>query len=297
MQLDDFKALELEHKKVFDRFLSEEYTEISELTFTNLFMWRHKYRPLWAQEKGCLFITLTPGHETPFGLQPVGSGDKKDALNALWRALEEGVGHARICRVSEDFVRRHVDLEQFDCTFDQDQSDYVYATQDLIQLAGRKYHKKKNQLNRFFKNHTFQYWKLDIERVECFLDMQENWCHIRECAEDPGLLTEDYAIRDALIHFGELDYEGGAIEINGRLEAISIGGILNPETAVIHIEKANPEIPGLYAAINQLFCENAWSDVSYINREQDLGIEGLRKAKQSYHPHHLVKKYVVTPKH
>jgi len=156
--------------------------------------------------------------------------------------------------------------------------------------------KKKNLINRFFKNYVFQYWKLDVERVECFLDMQENWCRIRECVEDPGLLSEDYAIREALIHFDELDYKGGAIEMNGRLEAISIGEMLNPETAVIHIEKANPEIPGLYAAINQLFCEKAWSNVSYINREQDLGIEGLRKAKQSYHPHHLVKKYVVTPK-
>ena len=296
MQLEDFKPLELKDKKVFDRFLSEEYPEISELTFTNLFMWRHKYCPLWAEVKGCLLITLTPDHETSFGLQPVGSGDKEDALDALCTALEEGVGNARICRVSEDFVQRHVDTKRFDCTLDQNQSDYVYATQDLIKLAGRKYHKKKNLLNRFFKNHIFQYCKLDLERVENFLDMQESWCRIRECAEDPGLLSEDYAIRDALIHFGDLDYEGGAIEMNGRLEAISIGEMLNPETAVIHIEKANPEIPGLYAAINQLFCQKAWSDVPYINREQDMGIEGLRKAKLSYHPHHLVKKYVVTPK-
>ena len=145
MQIDDFKALELEDKKVFDRFLNEEYLEISELTFTNLFMWRHKYRPLWSREKGCLLITLMSGDNTPFGLQPVGSGDKKDALNALCNVLEKNVGHARICRVSEDFVHRHVDLERFDCAFDQDQSDYVYETQDLIQLAGRKYHKKKTR--------------------------------------------------------------------------------------------------------------------------------------------------------
>jgi len=119
---------------------------------------------------------------------------------------------------------------------------------------------------------------------------------MRECVESPELLSEDYAIREALTHFEELDYRGGAVEINAEIEAFSLGEPLNPNTAVIHIEKANPDIPGLYVAINQLFCKNAWSPMEYINREQDLGLEGLRRAKESYHPSHMVNKYTLIPK-
>ena len=84
--------------------------------------------------------------------------------------------------------------------------------------------------------------------------------------------------------------------MNDRIEAFALGEPLGPETAVIHIEKANPDIPGLYSVINQLFLKHAWSDMTYINREQDLGVEGLRKAKTSYYPHHMVNKYTITPK-
>jgi hypothetical protein len=112
----------------------------------------------------------------------------------------------------------------------------------------------------------------------------------------PDLLAEDFAVHEALTFFEELGFKGGAILINSVVEAFSLGEPLNEDMAVIHIEKANPEIPGLYAAINQLFCLNAWSEVTYINREQDMGSEGLRKAKESYYPHHMVNKYIVKPK-
>jgi uncharacterized protein len=114
--------------------------------------------------------------------------------------------------------------------------------------------------------------------------------------EHPALLSEDYAVREALTRFGELDFQGAAIVMAGKVEAFSIGEALNEDTAVIHLEKANPDIPGLYAAINQLFCRHAWSHMKYVNREQDLGVEGLRKAKESYHPHHRVRKYNLIPK-
>jgi hypothetical protein len=178
-------------------------------------------------------------------------------------------------------------------TFDQDNSDYIYRAQDLIQLSGRKYHRKKNHLNKFLKNVRFEYRDLDIELVECFIDMQESWCRLKDCIDKPELLSEDYAVHVALKYFEELEYKGGAIQIDSRIEAFALGEGLNPDTAVIHIEKANPDIPGLYTAINQLFCEHAWHDMEYINREQDLGVEGLRSAKESYYPHHMVNKYSI----
>jgi uncharacterized protein len=202
----------------------------------------------------------------------------------------------RICRAPEDFVTAHVDLSLYTCLPDRDNSDYVYLTRDLIQLPGNKYHRKKNHLNQFMKRYDFEYRPLDINLVECVLDMQEAWCQMRECMADPDLLAEDYAIREALTRFEDHGYAGGAILMDSRIEAFSIGEPLNRDTAVIHIEKANPRINGLYTAINQLFCKEAWSSFTYINREQDMGVEGLRKAKESYYPHHMVNKYTVMPK-
>ena len=103
----------------------------------------------------------------------------------------------------------------------------------------------------------------------------------KECLDKPDLFSEDYAVHEALTHFEDLDYQGGAVLIESHVEAFSLGEPLNSDTAVIHIEKANPDIPGLYNAINQLFCEKSWwTHMEYINREQDLGLEGLRKAKK-----------------
>lgn len=296
MELDGFQPIELEHKGIFKRFFRNDPPEISELTFTNLYMWRHKYHPVWTQRDGCLLIVFKPDKDIPFGLQPAGSGDKAVALDFLCDKLRHLTDEVRVCRVSEEFVENYVDSDLYVCESDPDNNDYVYRSLDLIQLSGRRYHRKKNHLNRFLKNYEFEYTDLDMDAVECFLDMQEEWCQLKECADIPLLLLEDFAIYTALTDFEDLDFIGGAIKIDSKIEAFSLGEELNRETAVIHIEKANPEIPGLYAAINQLFCSNAWAHMEYINREQDLGVEGLKKAKESYHPDHMVNKYTVKPR-
>ncbi len=293
---DDFKPIEIQHKEIFNRFFLQDPPKTSELTFTNLFIWRHHYHPIWLQWENCLLIILKPEGISPFCLQPIGPGNKGKALDILCEQLKHITPELKVCRVSEEFAEKHVDHDHYASFFDRDNSDYVYRSADLIRLPGRKYHKKKNLLNRFIKNFAFNYRQLDMELVECLLDMQEKWCQIKECADKPDLLAEDYAIYEALTHFEELDYQGGAIEINSRIEAFSLGEPLNTDTAVIHFEKANPEIPSLYNAINQLFCSNEWSNIKYINREQDIGIEGLRKAKESYNPHHMVNKYTLRPK-
>ncbi len=295
MLKDNFKPIQIEHKEIFDHFLHEDPPHTSELTFTNLFIWRHLYHPSWVQWKSYLLIILQPEGTTPFGLPPIGPGEKIGALEKLCDRLKNITHKVKICRASEEFVKKYVDHDRYSSFLDRDNSDYVYNTSDLIQLYGRKYHRKKNLLNRFLKNYQFEYRVLDMELVECFLDMQEKWCQIKECVDNPGLLSEDYAIYEALTHYEELYYRGGAIQIDSKIEAFSLGESLNTDTAVIHIEKANPDIPGLYSAINQLFCSNTWYNMKYINREQDLGIEGLRKAKESFHPHHMVNKYTIMP--
>lgn len=294
--MTDFTPIEIQDKPLFDEFLRKDPPQVSELTFTNLFIWRHHYQPAWLEWNGCILIVFHPQKGSVYGLCPFGPGDKKSALGILCKEIAKQTAEGRICRVGEEFVTRHVDPAKFEVVPDRDNSDYIYLTKDLINLSGNKYHRKKNHLNQFLKNHAFEYRPLDAELVKRVLGMQESWCQIRECVLKPDLLAEDFAVHEALIHFEALGYQGGAILVNSVVEAFAMGEMLNQDTAVIHIEKANPDIPGLYAAINQLFSLNAWSRATYINREQDMGVEGLRKAKESYYPHHMVNKYTLIPK-
>lgn len=291
-----FKPVELEDKAVFDAFLAEDPPSVSELTFTNLFMWRRRNRPIWKVQHDCLLIVVQPQGSEPYGLQPVGAGDKALAIDALWKHLEGLSGQPCICRAGEDFVARHLDTNRYYAAEDRDNSDYVYLARELIELTGNRFHKKRNHVNKFVKSYAFEYHPLDANLVDCFLRLQEDWCELRNCAEDRDLFAEDRAVYEALINMEELDFKGGAILIDSRVEAFSLGEFLNRDTVVIHIEKANPRIPGLYAAINQRFCQETWAAATYINREQDLGIEGLRQAKESYNPHHMVKKFSIVHK-
>ncbi len=278
--MTDFKPIEIQDKPLFDEFLRKDPPRISELTFTNLFIWRHHYRPVWLQWNECLLIIFHPQTGTIYGLAPFGPGDKKSALDVLSEEIAKQTSDVRICRVEEEFIKNHIDPAKYAVVNDRDNSDYVYLAKDLINLSGNKYHRKKNHLNQFIKNYAFEYHPLNTELVRRVLGMQEAWCQIRECVVKPDLLAEDFAVREALTYFEELGYQGGAILINSVVEAFSLGEALNGDTAVIHIEKANPDILGLYAAINQLFCLNAWSEVTYINREQDMGSGGFEKGQR-----------------
>ena len=293
--MTDFKPIEIQDKPLLDEFLRKDPPQISELTFTNLFIWRHHYQPAWLEWEGCILIIFHPQKGSIYGLSPFGPGDKKSALDVLCKEIAKQTADVRICRAGEEFVTNHVDPGKYAVVSDRENSDYVYLAKDLINLSGNKYHRKKNHLNQFIKNYAFEYHPLNRELVRRVLGMQEAWCQIRECVVKPDLLAEDFAVHEALTYFEELGYQGGAILINSVVEAFALGEALYGDTAVIHIEKANPDILGLYAAINQLFCLNAWSEVTYINREQDMGVEGLRKAKESYYPHHMVDKYTLIP--
>jgi len=294
--MDDFKPIELPDKPVFDNFFYQDPPQTSELTFTNLFMWRLRYRPRWTVWAGCLIIVLSRGDDQIFGLPPVGMGDKARALDFLFDRLGEMTSEPTVSRVGRDFVEKHVDSQRFTATPDRANSDYVYLASDLINLPGNKFHRKKNHVNRFARTYQFEYRALDSDVVHSFIGMQETWCKLRNCAENEDLVAEDRAVYEALKNYAGLGFQGGAIFVDSKVEAFALGELLNPDTAVIHVEKANPECHGLYAAINQHFCANTWTGVTFINREQDLGLEGLRKAKLSYHPHHLVEKFVLTRK-
>jgi len=294
--MNDYRPLQLEDRDSITEFFLADPPQVSELTFTNLFMWRHARKPVWRVANDCLLIILRSDSGEPYGLPPIGRGDKREALRALCADLA-GLHHeVKVGRVDKRFVENHVDTAKYRVKEDRDNSDYVYLAEDLIQLPGNRYHRKKNHLNRFIKNYEFDYRRFDDELIVKVLELQESWCQLRECYLNPALHHEDIATHEALEYRKELGFTGGAIGMDGKVEAFSFGEKLNPDAVVIHMEKANPDIPGLYAAINQVFCEREWSHVRFVNREQDLGVPGLRKAKLSYYPDHLVEKFTIVPK-
>ena len=292
----NFNKLTLSDKDLINGFLKAEKQVVSEFTFTNLFMWRNHYQTAWRVLNDCLLIVLRSlDNENFYGFPPFGKGNRQQAAHDLMTELEKSGNQPRILRADREFVENCLDLERYAAEPDPDQADYVYLAEELAQLRGRRFHKKKNLVNKFYRSNEYEYLELNQDIVSQVLEMQEKWCDLRHCELDAGLLHEDQGIGDLLENYGKLDCKGGVIRIKGRVQAFSLGELLNPTTAVIHVEKANPEITGLYAAMNQLFVARSMSGVEFVNREQDLGRESLRKAKKSYNPHHMVEKFDIRP--
>ena len=293
-ELPQFKDLSLEEKPLLDEAFSRFPPVISEFTFTNLFIWRHAYQIKISRFKDFLCL-LADEEGNSFFFPPIGEGDVVECFRILLQYLEGRGVPQKISRVPETMIVR-IDWkgEGLLANLDRDQSDYIYLTEDLIKLEGRKYHRKRNHIKQFKEKYSYQYIPLASEWISECLRLETEWCDLRHCEVIPGLLNESLAIKEALTHFQSLGMKGGAILINGKVEAFTLGEPLNGDTVVIHIEKANPAYEGLYTLINQVFLEKQWSGYTYVNREQDLGEEGLRKAKESYFPHHMVNKYTIT---
>jgi hypothetical protein len=292
----DFKPISLEDRDQITLSLHNNPPVTSELTFTNLFMWRHHYRFRWCRSADTLFIIGQIGDGPPFGLPPVGEDDLSVAFKQLFDFLGRHAQRPEIHRVPEQLAQSYAGPLPFEVIPDPANNDYVYRSEALIHLSGRKYHRKRNQLKQFRSKYSYRYQALGSDLIEACLGLEEQWCRLRSCVDNPALLNEEMAIREALLNFDKLDCLGGVISADDKVVAFSLGEKLNPDTAVIHLEKANPEFTGSYAVINQEFCQDAWSDFTYINREQDLGESGLRQAKLSYYPDHMSNKVILRAK-
>ena len=292
-EFPQFKPLQLEDREVLGEIIWKYQPQTSELTFTNLFIWRSHYGFQWSRYRDWLLLLSAAHPQGPFFLQPIGPPSRLDVVRKClqWLREEKGEQNPRIERADSRLVGEIQEAPDLIVEPTRDQFDYVYQGQDLIQLAGRKYHGKRNHINKFLQTWAFTFAPLEARLLPECLKLGGFWCEIHRCEEDMNLMGEWEAVREALTHFTELRIQGGVLLIQNKVEAFSLAELLNRETAVIHLEKANPEIPGLYPMINQQFCEKSWSRVLWINREQDLGEPGLRKAKESYFPDHLVDKF------
>lgn len=174
---------------------------------------------------------------------------------------------------------------------ERDCEDYVYPSEQLISLNGKKLHAKRNHINYFLENYSYTYEEVTAETAknECAPLMYELVGN-KERNVNPFELP---AMKMFFENYDALGEEGAVIRVNGEIVAMSFGEAISDRTALIQIEVARDEYRGAYQMINKLFCENRWRDYTFINREEDMGLEGLRRAKESYRPIFLVKKYTV----
>ena len=289
-----FKKLELAQRERFNFYLYEAGKKACEYSFTNLFLWG---RQKAAEADGFLLLQSQFDRKSVYPF-PVGQGDLKTALDAIIHdASVRGIPCCLTVMTEQDCqLTEQLYPGKFRFYSDRNSFDYIYAIDDLADLRGRKFQKKRNHLNRFEQEHPdAQILPLDENtRVAAFL-LAEQWYQNR-CAAEPSrdFHLEQLALHRAFAFWRQLGMEGVVLMENGQAMAFAMGSRLNRDTFDIHFEKALDTYDGAYAAVNRGFARylrEKYPDVKWLNREDDLGIEGLRKAKLSYCPDHMVEKY------
>jgi len=290
------RPIELQDKELLSGFFKEYPPLISEFTFSNLFAWRHAYNfNISKADDHLLVISLKD--DAFHALDPLGPLDTKKNTIRKCFSVVRGSKRLEFIRLPEKTAELFKKTDGLRLSEDRDNFDYVYLRQDLSGLKGKDFDGKRNFIKRFKDNHTFMYKKLLEDDVKECVVFQDEWCLAKDCQHTQGLSKEKQAMREMLNNFEYLGMQGGMIEIGGKVEALALGEELNPATFVVHIEKANGSFIGIYQAINQIFCDKEAAGYKYVNREQDLGVPGLRQAKESYHPRHMVKKYTLSLVH
>ena len=291
-----FKPLTIEGKKIFDKYLEPYIYETCEYSFTNLFIWRKACDIQYAIHKDVLIIKKTDFNGSYHFMQPIGY--KKENLKDIIDFLVENKSKFELEYLFKDaeecFINDLKDIygeNTFTILEDRDNFDYIYESSKLISLSGKKLHKKKNNYNHFIKNYSYETSPITAELIQPCIKAAREWCHKHICKG--YLLYELRAIEELLKNNSILNFEGMVVFIDNKVSAFTIGEKVDKDMAIIHIEKADSDIRGLYNFINKAFVDAYFSDVPFINREQDLGIEGLRSAKESYIPIKLAKKFII----
>jgi hypothetical protein len=290
MQLN-FEPIDLNLQKEYQHRLSQCSQIGSDYSFINIWGWGEEYGLQWAWHDSLVCIKQTRPSEKLWA--PVGDWKGVD-WNTMFSAAKDNC--SKFIRVPEallDIWKEETDLP-FNIVESRNHWDYLYNRQELIDLKGNRYHKKKNLLNQFRKKYDYTYLPFGPDMVTQAEELQEDWCTWRDCESSETLTSENKAIAKVLKNWEQLDnITGGGVVVNQYLIAYTVAEVLPDNSMVIHFEKACPDIKGGYQAINQIFLSENESQCDIVNREQDIGDEGLRKAKLSYHPMGFVKKFQV----
>ncbi|MBP7551985.1 MAG: DUF2156 domain-containing protein [Spirochaetes bacterium] len=287
----NFKPIDLSVKENFKRYFYSNKPDISEYTFTNLYVWRNSRKISYAEYQGSLIIRACYNGEN-YLLPPIGKDVKNTYVKILeWIKKSENENSVR--RIPEkdiNIIKSNIEISDFKVVEDRDNFDYVFSSKDLAHLDGKKFSSKRNFYKKFLNEYNLKYEKYKNEYKNKCIDLMNRW--IDKKKDDKTLNDEYEAIIELLNNFDNLNIVGSVIFADDNLAAFAFGEELNDDVFVIHFEKADTKYIGIYQTINKLFIENeAVEKYKYINREQDLGIPGIRKAKESYYPEMFIKKY------
>ena len=299
-----FKDINIDSIKELQPYFEIVDYEACEYCFTTLYMWQHVYKTGYFI--GDDFAVIMAEYEgNSFSILPLAKKDKlPQVIDYIIKHFEDN--NRKICfrGITKDVVETLKNLypEKFEYIEERDLFDYIYDGESLRTLAGRKNQKKRNHINAFLKDYEgrYSYKLLDEEDFDDCLELLKIWASNKEENNefDEGMDDESVGIKKIFNNYKYLKerLKIAGVYVDNKLEAFTMGELINSNMALIHIEKANPNIRGLYPYINQQFILNEFENVEFVNREEDLGIPGLRKAKLSYHPVKFVEKYTVREK-
>lgn len=294
-------------REFLEKYLNGYEYKTSGLSFSAQYMWRDINQFSWdiIGEYMCIcgisHLELEDGIVLPFMFPPLtctGEYDKEALRETIFKAKErfEKAGQPFSLRLVPVHIMEIISdaVPELSWKDDRPNYDYIYRTQDLIELKGRDYHSKKNHLNYFKKNYEYEYVELTSAMADDAMRFIDEFNRRKEVPphEMELLKMEEVAMKDVFENIEAVGYSAGAIKIDGKIEAVALGGRLGKKMVTEHVEKANVNFRGLYQAINNEFCRNVASWAEYINREEDMGIPNLRKAKLSYRPARLLEKYI-----
>lgn len=288
------KKITLEDQQVFASYFHN--LDNSTYNFTNMFMWSGDSFITYDIVQGCLVLFFQAAKQPPAASYPIGKGDKKEALREVCAYLTEQGAHPVFRNLSEWMKNELEEIypECFAFIYDRNNSDYVYETEKLITLSGKKLHAKRNHYNYFVQHYDFSYCRLTAADMPECRELFDSWLDAKGEEESAsGSKAATYAVLD---NFEALGVTGGGIRINGKLAAATFAEVVTENTVLEHLEYGDNSYRGIFNVINQQFCEHEWSDYSYINREEDMGLDGLRQAKMAYRPVYLIDKYAAVLK-
>lgn len=293
-----FKRPELEDKEIISTYFAKAPSRSCERTFANVYLWSRHYHVKYAIVENAL-VFMDDEFELAYAYPAGEPAAVKNALDRLMEYSREKGNPFKLYNVTEE---NFAQLEEFypgrfTVEYDRDEADYVYEREKLATLSGKKLHGKRNHINKFkalYENWSYE--SLSDDNVEECFQMALAWRSQNGCEEDTEKNAEMCVTLNSLRLYKELGMVGGCIRVNGEIVAFCIGEAVCEDTFVVHVEKAFADVEGAYPMINQQFVQHECMEYEYVNREEDTGAEGLRKAKLSYRPAFLVEKGTVTEK-
>ncbi len=295
----DFKKQTLEDSDQLWKLLQNNRQQGCEFSVSNLILWSDFYHTEYAVFNDLLIIKQTDEDGSIRLSFPIAAREEQEEQEVFVQELEyfQEIGQAPVFGLITPAMFKRIDRwfpDRFQIEYHRDWADYIYDRAKLTTLSGKKLHGKRNHIKRFMEQHPeWRYESLTEENVAECIEMAKEWCRLNCCQEDDEKEEEAHLVNRALRNFRQLHMKGGILRIQEGIIAFTLGAAISDDTFDVSFEKAFSSIQGAYPMINQQFVLHELQDYVYVNREEDLGIEGLRKAKLSYYPAILLEKGIV----